>query len=189
MQTSLLEVAADITGLVSVILTVFLRKSLYPVGILSTLLFFFLYWNAKLYASAGLQVYYTLIQFYGWWFWLRGDHGHEPPVDDWPWRKIVVPAIVAGLFTAGVSVALYRFTDARAPVLDTAIFAASVLAQFLLDRKQLKNWLIWGLVDVLSIAVYSGQKLWLTTGLYAILLANTAIGWLAWRRARARQAA
>lgn len=185
---SLLEILANLFTIASVVLTVFLRKSLYPVGIIATVLFFFVFWNARLYASAGLQVYFTLIQLYGWWFWSKGDHGREPPVGDWPWRVVGQLGVAAALFTAVLSLVLYRFTDAKTPLGDTAILSLSVLAQFLLDRKQLKNWIVWIVVDAVSVYVYAGQALWLTTGVYALLLANAVYGWFVWRAARQRQA-
>ena len=186
---SLLEVLANLFTVASVLLTVHLKKSLYPVGIVATALFFFVFWQAKLYASAGLQVYFTVIQLYGWWFWARGQDGHAPPIGDWSWRFIALLGLGAAVFTAVVSMALYRFTDAKTPVGDTVILALSVLAQFLLDRKQMKNWIVWGAVDTISIVVYGGQHLWLTTVVYLILLANVVYGWLVWRAAMKRQAA
>lgn len=186
---SLLEILANALTLLSVWLTVHLKKSLYPVGIVATGLFFFVFWNAKLYASAGLQVYFTLIQLYGWWFWARGRQGHEPPISDWSWRFVALLGLAAAIFTAVVSWALYRFTDAQTPLGDTAVLALSVLAQFLLDRKQMKNWIVWSVVDAISIAVYGGQKLWLTAAVYVILLGNVVYGWRVWRAALKRQAA
>ena len=41
MTVSPIELAADVLTLASVVLTVFLRTSLYPVGIAATVLFFF----------------------------------------------------------------------------------------------------------------------------------------------------
>ncbi len=186
---SLLEIVANLLTIASVLLTVHLKKSLYPVGIVATGLFFFVFWNAKLYASAGLQVYFTVIQLYGWWFWSRGDHGKAPAIGNWSWGTVGLFGLLAAAFTAAVSFALYRFTDAKTPVGDTAILALSVLAQFLLDRKQMKNWIVWGAVDIISIYVYAGQKLWLTAGLYAILLLNVFYGWHVWRKARLGEAA
>ncbi|NEX93344.1 nicotinamide riboside transporter PnuC [Caulobacter sp. 17J65-9] len=185
---SLLEIAATLCTVVSVFLTVHLKRALYPIGILGVVLFFFVFWNAKLYASAGLQVYFALIQLYGWWFWARGDRGREPPIGDWSWRTVGLFGLAAAAFTALTSWGLYALTDAQAPVLDTAILALSALAQFLLDRKQMKNWIVWGVVDLLSIYVYAGQQLWLTTGLYVLLFANVFYGWAIWRRAYGRQA-
>jgi nicotinamide mononucleotide transporter len=184
----MLEVAANVLTLISVLLTVFVRVSLYPVGIAATALFFFVFWQAHLYASAGLQVYFTLIQLYGWWFWLRGDNGRAPAIGDWSWSFVALLALPAMLFTLAVSWALDRFTDAHSAFLDSAIFAASVLAQFLQDRKQMKSWAVWAVVDLLSVVVYLGQKLWLTSGLFALLLVNCAWGWAAWRQVQAVEA-
>lgn len=66
--------------------------------------------------------------------------------------------------------------------MDSAIFALSALAQFLLDRKKLETWIVWALVNVLSVFVYASQELWLTTALYCGLLANCAWGWSEWRK-------
>ena len=183
MSVALLEVAADALTLASAILTTRLRTSLYPVGIAATVLFFFVFWNARLYASAGLQVYFTVIQVYGWWFWRRGDHGRPPAIRDWSWLAVGALGLCAVAFTVVVAWVLDRFTNAQSPLADTTILALSVLAQFLLDRKQLKNWLVWGLADLLSIVVYGGQGLWLTAWLYALLLINVVVGFAAWRRA------
>ena len=181
---TLIEILANLLTLASVLLTVHLKKSLYPVGMAATVLFFFVFWNAKLYASAGLQVYFTVIQIYGWWFWVKGQQGGEPSIGDWPWRTVALFGLGAVVVTAVISWVLFHFTDAKTPVGDTAILALSVLAQFLLDRKQMKNWIVWGVVDILSIYVYAEQKLWLTAGLYVLLLANVVYGWQVWRKVR-----
>lgn len=184
-----LEILASLFTLASVLLTVHLKKSLYPVGLVATVLFFFVFWQSKLYASAGLQVYFTLVQLYGWWFWTRGDRGREPPIGEWPWTIVAGWAMAAAGLTAAISFVLYRYTDAHMPAGDTAILALSILAQFLLDRKQLKSWYVWAAVDVLSVYVYASQHLWPTTVLFVILTLNTGYGWWMWRRELARQAA
>lgn len=183
------EAAATALTLISVLLAARLKVALYPVGIAATALFFFVFLEAKLYASAALQVYFTAFQIYGWWFWLRGNRGGAPAVGDWPWRTIGLLAIPAVILTIGVSLALSAWTDAAAPLGDTAILALSVLAQFLLDRKQLKSWLVWAAVNILSIGVYSANGLGMTAILYLVLLANTVHGWLNWRAERKREAA
>jgi nicotinamide mononucleotide transporter len=188
LATSWLEVLATIFTVASVLLTNFRFKSLYPVGILGTILFFLVFWNAKLYSSAWLQVYFTLIQIYGWWFWLRGNAGKEPPIGNWTWKTVGLLLIPAAILTVIVSAISAGFTDAKLAFWDTAILSLSVLAQFLLDRKQQKHWVIWGLVNVLAVFVYSHQGLWLTTITYGALLVNVFIGWSMWKKAQAADA-
>lgn len=181
--TSWLEILAIIFTIASVFLTNARFKSLYPVGIIGTVLFFLVFWNAKLYASAGLQVYFTIIQLYGWWFWnYGGETGTEPKIGNWSWGFVALLLIPVSLVTLGISHALNIFTDAKMAFWDTLILCLSILAQFLLDRKQQKHWVIWGIVNILSIYVYSTMELWLTTITYAVLLLNVPYGYYLWKK-------
>ncbi len=183
------EIAATLLTVASVFLTVRLRTALYPVGLVATALFFWVFWEAKLYASAGLQVYFVVIQLYGWWFWTRGDHGRPPSIGDWSWGRVGLALVAASVLSLLVATVLVRVTDARSPWLDTTILALSVLAQFLLDRKQIKHWSVWGVVNLLSVYVYARQGLWWTTALYVVLFFNVFYGAWSWRKARRAEVA
>ena len=73
-----LEILATAATVAYVLFAV--KRSLwqYPVGLLATVLFFFVFLEARLYASTALQVLFAAVQLYGWWYWLRGDHGKRP---------------------------------------------------------------------------------------------------------------
>lgn len=179
------EIGATVATVVSVLLTV--RRSLwqYPTGMVATGLFLVLFWQAHLYASAGLQVLFFGVQVYGWWFWLYGDAGRRPPIRSWPAARLVAVCLAATLGGALAGSALGQLTDARLPLADSLILGLSLGAQFLLDRKVLEHWAVWALVNILSILVYASQGLTLTAALYVALLLNTAWGWLVWRKALA----
>jgi len=187
MSLSVLEGLAAALTLISVLLTSHLRKALYPVGLAATALYAIVFWQAHLYASAALQAYFVIIQLYGWWFWSRGDAGREPGIGTWGWPVIGALLVPAVILSVAVSLALAKLTDAAMPVGDTAILTLSVLAQFLLDRKQIRHWPVWAAADIIAVFVYGSQGLWVTAGLYALLLANVAYGWWRWRRALDRQ--
>ena len=76
-----------------------------------------------------------------------------------------------------------RHTDAALPYWDAGTTCFSLVAQTLLARKYLENWLVWIGVDVVSIGVYAAKGLYVTTGLYAVFLGMAVWGFLAWRRA------
>ena len=95
-----IELLAGALTLASVLLAVRLKTALYPVGMAATVLYFVVFWHAKLYASAALQVYFTLVQVYGWWFWLRGAKGEAPPIGDWPWRTVALWGAAAAAFNS-----------------------------------------------------------------------------------------
>ncbi|UTU08022.1 PnuC-like ribosyl nicotinamide transporter [Caulobacter phage C1] len=184
---SLLEILATAVTVACVLLAVKRSTWQYPVGIVGTILFFFVFQGAKLYASAMLQVFFTLVQVYGWWYWTRGDRGKSPPITSWSpafTGAIVVAGLVVGVV---LSMILNAFTDAKVALWDSAIFGLSMAAQFLLDRKKLENWTVWGLVNIISVFVYWQQGLTVAAILYAGLFVNAFWGHYEWAKAKRAQ--
>lgn len=175
-----LEILATVLTVACVLLAN--KRSLwqYPVGILGTVLFFFVVWQANLYANAALQVVFTGVQVYGWWYWLRGDQGKRPPIRRFGIADfaIVMLCTVALSFSASLVLA---GTNAALPTVDCIVFGLSILAQFLLDRKRIEHWYAWAAVNVLSVYLYAHQGLWVFTALYAALFINCFVGYRMWR--------
>ena len=184
-----LEVAATVLTVIATLLSVRRSLWLYPVGIVATALYFGVFATARLYSSAGLQVFFVLVQVYGWWYWLKGDHGQPPKVTRWGLvRTLAVTAIVVAA-SMGAGFLIGRATNAASAVADATITGLSVLAQFLLDRKKLENWVVWAAVDALAALTYFGQGLHLTGALYLFLLGVVVWGWIEWRTAVTAHAA
>jgi nicotinamide mononucleotide transporter len=57
----------------------------------------------------------------------------------------------------------------------------SLVAQYMLSRKLIENWLVWMTADVIYMALYVYKHLNLTAGLYAIFFAMCVAGFLHWR--------
>jgi nicotinamide mononucleotide transporter len=179
---SILEIFATISTVASVLLAVQRSIWQFPVGLAATTAFFFVFFQSQLYASTALQVFFSIIQLYGWWYWLRGDRGMPPRMSSVPIALVLILCGGAFLPALGISTLLTALTNARVAFMDSAIFTLSALAQFLLDRKKLETWIVWALVNLLSVFVYGSQELWLTAALYSGLLANCAWGWSEWRK-------
>lgn len=178
-----LEIFATLITILSVFLAVKLKIAQYPIGIIGTILFFFVFWNANLYFSAALQVFFTFVQIYGWWYWTCGDNGKRPKVTYEPWKRFWTVFVLGSCGFAATASYVAATTSAAVPLADAFIFGASVIAQWYLDRKRMQTWLVWGVVNVASIYVYSSQGLLLTTGTYVLLLLNTFWGYSSWKKA------
>jgi nicotinamide mononucleotide transporter len=61
------------------------------------------------------------------------------------------------------------------------------VAQYLLARKVLQNWLIWIFVDIIYVGVYTFKELHLTAIMYAIYVAMALLGYLDWRKEYRKQ--
>ena len=82
-----------------------------------------------------------------------------------------------------------RFTDAAAPIVDAGVAGFSILAQILMARRRIENWIVWIGVDIVAIGLYASRHLYATSGLYALFLLLSVIGLIQWRRAMGRDRA
>jgi nicotinamide mononucleotide transporter len=167
------------------------RRSIwnYPFGIAMVVLFFFIFLKARLYSDALLQIFFVVIQLYGWWNWHRNmaaDDGVAIGRLDVRARLFWLAGTVAAATAWGLGMAYY--TDAAAPVADAFIAGTSVAAQCLQSLRRIESWVLWIVVDVLAIGVYLWRDLAITSALYAIFLVMSVFGLIEWRR-RLRQAA
>lgn len=176
-----LEIAANLTFAASVILCNFRRWENYLLGVVGTICFFFVFWHAKLFSLALLQVWLTGVQLYGLWYWVRGNKGSSPPIT----RATGGWWLIAFVFTSITTFALSEVTSrlgAPMAVADAALFSLSVVAQFFLDRKKLENWLIWFAINTISIPLFWSQGLYLTAIIYAGFWVNAIIAYHMWRK-------
>jgi nicotinamide mononucleotide transporter len=179
-----LELIAVILGLANVGLLV--RRSIwnYPFGMAMVALYFVIFREARLYGEAGLQVFFFVVQGWGWWLWARAGGLAESVAVTWlsPRARIAALALVAAS-AASIGWAMARFTDAAMPYADATIAGGSVVAQVLLAMRRVENWALWIAIDVLSIGVYLARGLNLTAGLYVVFLVMATAGLFQWAKA------
>jgi nicotinamide mononucleotide transporter len=176
-----LEIAAFATGLACVWLAVKMHIANWPMSMASVACYSVLFFNAKLYADALLQVVFFAVAIYGWWCWRRGQADSDGGVSGASVRDGVWVAVLVAAGIAAVSLYLRRFTDSPAPVVDAAILSISLAALWWQANKVLECWWLWILVDVISIPFYWSRDLGLTSVLYAIFLVMCIVGLREWR--------
>ena len=177
----ILEWVAAGLGIVNIMLLVWRSVWNYAFGIASVAIYIFVFFESRLYAESGLQVFFVLAQIWGWYLWHKvGDDDSRVPVRwlDWPSR--VVWTVATAALSLNLGWALYRFTNAAMPYADSAIAGASVAAQFLLGFRRIENWIVWILIDVAAVGLYINRGLYPTAGLYGGMLVMSAVGLREW---------
>jgi nicotinamide mononucleotide transporter len=186
---SAVEIIAAILGVANIALLV--RRSIwnYPFGIASVAFYVIVFRDSLLYSDALLQVFFFVVQIYGWWNWYHArDAEGLAKVEILPSRTraawlgvIVVATLAEGWYLA-------RYTSDVAPWMDANTTAVSVVAQYLLSIRKIENWILWVATDVVQIGLYAWKDLYPTTLLYAIYLILSVVGFLEWRRQLATKA-
>lgn len=180
---NLLEWVAAAFGVVSVWLSTREHIASWPTALVNTALYFVVLQRAHLYANAWLQVFYFALSLYGWYEWKFGGAGRtELPVSRTTRGQalVLVPIGLAGAL--GLGLLLARTTDAALPWIDSALAVTSLLAQWMMTRKLLENWVVWVVADVAYVAMFLSKGLYVTAGLYAVFLVLAAKGFFDWRR-------
>jgi nicotinamide mononucleotide transporter len=178
-----LELGAAAIGLLAVWLMVREHVWSWPIGAVQVAVYIFIFAEARLYADAGLQVVYLGLQFYGWYEWLHGGAQHDRlQVTRASARTLTVALGIGTVGTAALGAALARYTNQALPYWDSGIVAFSLVAQWMLARKLLQNWLLWFVIDVVAVGVYFARGLYPTTVLYAVYLGLAVAGWRSWNR-------
>ncbi len=180
----LLEIIAAVLVLANIILVAFRSLWNYLFALLAVSVYAYIFFDAKLYSDAGLQVFFFAVNLYGWWAWSRNKVESGTIIVErltasgmafW-----VLGSIIAIL---GWGTIMARVTDASYPYWDAAVAMLSVAAQILMTRRYIENWHWWIFVNAISIPLYLKKDLLLTAAIYALLLATAIWGLLKWRRA------
>lgn len=178
-----LEIAAALLGVVNVVLVVRRSTWNYPFGIAMVSLYFLVFWKAKLYSDALLQIFFFIIQLYGWWAWYHARHiDHGVAV-----RRMSGGARLRWLGGTAVAVLIWgtgmaRWTDAAAPMVDATTAGVSVTAQILQSLRRVESWVLWIAVDLIAIGLFAWRGLLVTTALYGLFLVLAIVGLFEWRR-------
>jgi nicotinamide mononucleotide transporter len=181
---SMTEAAGFALAVVMVVCSIKELHWSWPLAIASSVLYFFVFQDSQLYGEAALQIVFAVIGLWGWWQWLRPSvfKTPGPDIQRMSPRAGLLTAITALTLWPLVALLLQHLTDSDVPWWDGFVTALSLVGQYLLGRKYLETWLVWILVNGVSIGLFAYKSLWLTVLLYAIFLAMSGVGWRTWHR-------
>jgi nicotinamide mononucleotide transporter len=174
------EAVAAVLGLVYLMLVIAQNRAAWLAALASTALYLVVFYRARLYMQAGLQLYYIAIALYGWHAWRRRPDGGGLPVSRAGWR--VQAAGLAGVLVASAASAtwLAREMGSAEPFLDSLTTWSSVFTTWLVARKQIENWAWWLVVDALIVMLCWRGRLYASMILYGLYLGLVLVGWRNW---------
>lgn len=185
--TGWFEALGFVTGAVCVWLTTKEHIWNWPIGLVNSAASAIVFFDQRLNNDAALQVIYFVLGILGWYWWLRGGTGKtalqigETSRKEWPWL-----AAIMVLGTMALTALNYRILGA-APFLDAATTVVSLVAQYMITRKSIENWLLWIAVDLVYVPLYCWKGLYLFALLYAVFTLMAIAGLREWTRLRAEQ--
>lgn len=171
-----IEALAVMTSFTATWLFVQQRRAAYWWGMVSTILLSYVFYQADLFGSMALNLYLTPTLIYGWYVWGKKRNVDGVVGHNWLWYVLWTGGTYAG------AVAIITLAGGQLAFLDGLLLIGSILAQYLLDRKKWENWLVWAVVNVVSVWVYWNAGLYLLAAQFFLFLVNAIYGLVTWRR-------
>jgi nicotinamide mononucleotide transporter len=178
-----IEIVAVLLGLANIVLII--RRSVwnFPFGIAMVSLYFVIFREVKLYSDAGLQLFFVVVNLYGWWSW----HRNKADAGEVIVRRLTPLGYALWIFGAvaaiwGWGAFMGTYTGTSYPYWDASVAMLSVVGQILMARRFVENWHYWIILNLISIPLYVAKGLHLTAGLYGLFLVLAIAGLVEWRK-------
>lgn len=192
---SWIEAIGTLAGLLCIWLASKEKVINYLFGVINVVLFAVIFYQIQLYSSLLLQIFFLLANVYGWYAWTRqtGDHQVSLQIRWLPagqriaWLLLAVIAIalmthfidplfgafakimVQGLNILGFNTELPQLQPDAYPFWDACMTVLSVIAMILMTRKFVENWLLWVVINLISVGIFTLQGVYAMSIEYLIL--------------------
>ena len=156
----LIEIIAVFTGITSVWFAKKENVWLYPVGIISVLLWIYLCWIGKLFGQSVINLFFFLMNGYGWYNWLRKDADNKPNIfiKNNTEKENISVVLIAIVLSIIIYFLLIPLQDEKASLLyvllEAIITALNFVAMWLMAWKRVEHWLLWIIGDILCIPLF-----------------------------------
>lgn len=194
----LLEILATTFGLISVFFSVKRHILVYPTGIISTLLYVYILFNFGLLGDMLINVYYSIMSFYGWILWKKNTKNQTIIVStaqkkDWLMGGFLFTlsfAIVCGIYyfkpyidnqfsMQNINLGLSHMDWANwLDIFTTSLF---LIGMWFMAKQKLENWIFWIIGDIICIPMMIYKGLGITAIQYSIFTIMAIIGFKKWK--------
>ncbi len=188
-QTPLVEWLGTISGLIGVYLSIKEKVAAWPFFIFCYAFYAYLSFTAALYAAMALNICFIPIAIYGWWQWSRGAQSangtdSEKELRIRPLKKstFLWTLVIAAVGTIAIGTLLTRYTEGVAPYLDSFATTVSFLAQWMLGKKYIENWLAWIAGDLAFVVLWGSQGYWMAVVMFVIFIGLAVFGYASWKK-------
>ena len=189
MDTTILEFIAVIFGLLSVWYAKQENILVYPTGIISVILYVYICFGIKLYADAGINLFYFIMSVYGWYNWTRKTNKpalqiSKSGLNDWLLSVFMLMASAAVIL---LLLNYFKGDDqdywsTSVPYIDTITTAIFIVGMWLMAFKKIENWIFWIIGDVISVPLYAYKGLVFTSFQFLVFLIIAIMGYMAWKK-------
>lgn len=183
-----LEIFGVVTGLLYLYLEIKQKSIMWIVGFITSLIYVFVFFQAKFYADMGLNIYYVLISIYGLVKWNKNSEEEiNSPSGEIQYTSLT-PILGIGLSIFFVVLffviahLLDNLTDSPVPYGDALTTTLGIIATWMLARRIIQHWIVWVFVNAFAVYLYIYRGLYPTAFLYVCYCMLAVVGYFNWKK-------
>ncbi len=187
-QTTWIEAIAVIMGIVSVWYSRKENILVFPTGIINTSLYIYLSFKGHLLGEASVNLYYTIMSIYGWYWWSRKKEDLVTSVlqiaQSTLKQRIEQFFIFLGFYTVlffGLLFLKNNFAPDAIPWADALASASAYTAMWLMAKKKVESWIWWMITNITSIPLYFIKGYTFTSFQFIVLFILAIAGYISWK--------
>ena len=187
------ELIAVVTGIISVWLAKKENVWLYPVGVISVVLWIYLCWIGSLFGQSVINLFFFAMNVYGWYNWLRRDENNQPNVvinsntKNQNILMIFASVVLSGLIYFMLLPLQEENALMEFIVLESIITALNFVAMWLMAWKRLEHWLLWIIGDIMCIPLFIHKDYPLGVIQFLVFIVIAYLGYKEWKLKAVRQ--
>ena len=182
----IIEIIAVATGLLSVWYSKKINVLVFPIGIISVLLYVFIFIKNGLFANAVINFLYFAISVFGWWNWKRQKSNDESQKSEEELKVTTLNKKESVTIWLAWSVALFLiiiFAPKSLSIkLDYFTSALGLIAMWLTSIKKVENWIFYLAADIILIPLCIYNELYITSIQYVAYTVLAIMGYISWNK-------
>ncbi len=190
-KDSIVGLIASLTGMICVVLVAKGKISNYYFGIVNVLLYAYIAYQSMYYGEVMLNLFYFFpIQFVGIYFWIRNKNKKKGKdnvkVKILTNKEKILWALlsIVGVFLYGL---VLKLLGGNLPFIDSTSTVLSVIAMVLMIRRATVQWILWIIVDVVSVymwfqVLFQGGNDISMLVMWSAYLVNAVYGYFNWKK-------
>ncbi|MEY3539178.1 MAG: hypothetical protein RL188_595 [Bacteroidota bacterium] len=188
LATTWIEAIAVVMGIVSVWYSRKENILVFPTGIINTTLYIYLSFKGHLLGEASVNLYYTIMSLYGWYWWSRKKEDQVTTVLQITNSNLKEKAQHFFIFIGFYMVLFFalqflktNFAPDAIPWADALASAAAYTAMWLMAKKKVDSWIWWIITNITSIPLYFIKGYAFTSFQFIVLLVLAVAGYFSWK--------
>jgi nicotinamide mononucleotide transporter len=156
----------------------------YPTGIICTILSVYLMFYAKYYADMSINIYYSIMSFYGWFHWKKITNGEVLSISRTNTKEKII-GILLFIITGIVCILIYNFFNHKLQInnyLDIFTTSLFFTSMWYMARKKIENWILWIIGDTICVYMFFDRQLYIIAIQYIIFTILAISAYIEWKK-------